>query len=371
MSPILNETVLISDSDLFYTNALKIINNLSRTTTFKATHGETTESNITFTILNCYLVPTPILSNYITQRESFGTATFEFSIDTTSTPITSSATFGIATILNYSVGASYTLSSVYGTKKYNVTPNSNELTYVGTLNKQIMLPYVNKPYEITIRYCIGNTFSIAMCVNGKNIDITSDFETNFLYNEYAQYIAENSNSINQSQQTKLFGSIVATLGSIGALATGNIGAGLIGTIGSGINVYSTITSQKAKEKDLENRPQQVQTNINSIMNLIGFNGIDVYRFTPENKDDIQSYNEYFGFGFGDFIESLDLTPVIDDRFKYFKTETIQIIGEFNFDVKKYFEYLFKRGLRIWYNKNHFIDSMKQKLTQEEIENNVL
>ena len=367
VSPILNETVLISDSNLFYTDALEILNNMSRTETFNATHGTTTESNIKFTIMNCYLVPVALLVSFIEQRSNFGTAKFNFSIETTTTPITSEATFAIGSVLDLSSGTNYITTSVSATKTYQVTPNKNELTYVGSLNNLTMLPYINKPYDVTIRYCIANAFSVVMCVNGKTIDLTNDFSTNFVYNEYTQYLAQNSNSINQTQQTKLFGSIIATLGSIGAIATGNVGAGIIGTIGSGLNIYSTITSQKAKEKDIEQRPQQVVNNINSIMNLVMFNGVDVYRFTPENKNDIQAYNEYFGFGFGDFIETLNLTPSADDRFKYFKTETIQIIGDFNFDVKKYLEYLFKRGLRVWYNGKHFLDSMKQKLTQEEIE----
>lgn len=367
VSPIINETVLISDANLFYTDALEILNNMSRVETFNATHGATTESNIKFTIMNCYLVPVPLLTSFIEQRSTFGTAKFSFSIETTTTPITSEATFAIGSILNLSSGTNYITTSVSATKTYQVTPNKNQLTYVGSLNNLTMLPYINKSYDVTIRYCIANAFSVVMCVNGKTIDLTNDFSTNFVYNEYTQYIAQNSNSINQSQQTKLIGSLVAILGSVGAIATGNISAGVIGTIGSGINIYSAITSQKAKEKDLEQRPQQVANNINSIMNLIMFNGVDVYRFTPENANDVQAYNEYYGFGFSDFIETLNLAPEQNDRFKYYKLDSIQVIGEFNFDVKKYLEYLFKRGLRIWYNRKHYLDSMSQKLTQEEIE----
>lgn len=355
----LNETCLISKTNYSFNNAMRKINSLSQIATVvlrtENSQGDQTQEDVAIKPIDVFLVPDELFGESPQNiLEAYDFATAYFSGNET-------IFFHTANLTKYGNGITFNMLNVF-----QVTPERGKITWVGTGKTNINIPFNNKTFNVYFRCVIGNDFSIQMFGNNQTLTLTQDFQVNFSYSEFAQYVSTHKNSEKLRDIKTAIGGFGASATILGGIATGNLKAVAGGAVALG-GVAMSEFDYESKMKDMKSQPLNLATDTENILILYAWRGLAKFVLEPANYDDIIAYDNYYGYNFNGFYDTLIIANEIDDRFRFVKCSDIQIIGEFNFDVKKYFEYLFKRGLRIWYNKKHFIDSMKQKLTQEEIE----
>lgn len=331
----LYETILISPNLYYVNTAVEEINRIVSNPTL---HINNSQSNMT--ILNIYLVPSPFLFDW--PSSSLGDAKFVYNnIDILFKIGNKNST--------YSGGASWDISQTY-----TVTPTKGEITLVGTGATNVELEYNGDSYSVDIHTSISNDFAITMIANKQILNITKDFEINNIYNEYANYM-------NQSKNTRAVNTISKVVGGVVGLGTGIATGNMAGILGFGASAFS-LFSDVAKLQDMQSKPVSVLNDTDSIFNLIMYFSFGVFTFEPINKQSILNFDDYFGFGMNGFNSSLSIGSTTDyNRFRYCKCSEINIVGNFAQIVKTTLENYFKRGIRIWYDKSHFLDSMTPKI----------
>ena len=163
-----------------------------------------------------------------------------------------------------------------------------------------------------------------------------------------------------SLEMKNIGRLInAGLASFGALK--NIG----GSINALTNISMDYLGQQAQLADLSETPFQTIKETGSVLNIFLYMGLGTFVWTPANYDDIIAYDNYFGFKFDGFYDTLSIDALAEtDRFRFLQCSEINLIGKFTMGVKNALESLFKRGLRIWYHKEHYLDSQAQQIEEQ-------
>lgn len=348
------ETCFISKSSISYSTAVKQITTLAGCTKAKLEYetsgGTVTTEDRTFDVSEIFLVP-DILFGTGLSSEGMANCTFYSENEI------------VSTIPFYVANLSY--NNLQGnifenTKSFEITPEKATITYVGTGKTNIELPYNNKSYKVYFNLVCANDFSIQMIGNKQRLSITQDYSMSMLYNQFTNYVATNKNSEELRNISTIIGAVGSVIGLGGSVASGNV----IGALGSGLGLGKSVLGyyeHQAKLSDMATIPPKLMSNVDSIVILLYYDGLGKFTIEPFNENDILSYDEYFGFKANGFHDSLSIAANTNDRFRYIQCSEIQVIGNFNYDVKRHFEDLFKRGVRIWYNKAHFLDSMTQKI----------
>lgn len=244
---------------------------------------------------------------------------------------------------------------------FEITPQAGELTLVGTGKTNVELPYNSKTYNVYFNLCCSNDLSIEMIVNKQRVALTDDYRINLIYSDYTNFVANSKNVEQLRSISSILGSAGSFIGLGTSLASGNISGALTSGLGlavSGINYFTG----EAKLQDLKNQPPKLTTNLENIGILYHYRGLGKFVATCIEKENIINFDNYFGFKMNAFKNSIDISQhENNERFKFIKCSEIQIIGNFNYSIREYLENLFKRGIRVWYSKDHFLDSINQKI----------
>ena len=344
-----DEVVIASTNQFSLSEAIETAGKIEKQNSFKVREDETTgTTSFSFNIYNAYIVPEIIYQNMNSN------IIFVFDISTAE-----QIWFYCLSYLRLSgTAVPDARTSRISEKTYSYQGTAGYVESFGTLSNQIEISNNGKIFNFQTKLVCSNDLSILLSGNGQIIDITKDFEWSITYSEYSNYVAQNKLSIEAGNISKFINTGFAALS-----AGTNFGLGGIQTLTTSIAGYIT---DKARIADMQRLPFKLGTAASSIANIILFAGLGKFSWKAENADDILSSNEYFGYRFNRFENILDISQhAITDRFKYIRCNQISIVGDFNFDVRQYLEYLFKRGVRIWYNKEHFLDSLNQKIEQTE------
>ena len=343
------EVVFASTDSFTLTEAIVAAGDIEQLKTFVCRSGDLEGTQqFEYQIYNAYIVPEIIYQNMQTNL------IFVFTkLDSTKIWFYCLSYY----VLNLN-GSTFKRVHTDAIKTYQQKCFDGEIRSFGTLSNQIEIPNNGKMFNFKTQISCSNDISILLSGNGQIIDITKDFEWSITYSEYSNYVAQNKLSIEAGNISKFINTGFALLS-----AGTNFGLGGVQTLTSNIAGFLT---ERARINDLQRMPYKLGTATSSLANITLFEGLATFIWTAENADDILSSNEYFGFKFNRFESNLDISQhAATDRFKYIRCNQISIVGDFNFDVRQYLEYLFKRGVRIWYNKDHFLDSLNQKIEQTE------
>lgn len=344
---IVSEMCLVShNSYISLEDTLKILNKYMLTPkgVLQYDNGEQEIQNIK--VLNAYLIPVDFLPH---QSVLITHANFYF--DTTQ-----SATddfYYISSYLDDLSGASF--SRVI---PYEITPRQAEQTSVGTASTRIETKFNGKTYNVTIRIVIANDIQISMYCNNESKDITNDFEVNVVYDEYANYMNQTKNTRYWNTTTKVLAGAGGMLQGAGQLMTGNpMGLGTM--IGSAVGMTTAVAKEQAIYNDMDSKPANLVNDTGSLISIRYFQGFCVLRLRPANYDDIITYDNYFGFKMNGFNSTLNIFAQNENqKFRYCQCSYLSLIGNFDYEIKERLESYFKRGIRIWYDKDNYLNGFE-------------
>lgn len=350
----LNETTLIS-SNIYGTfqSALTDLNNLSQfgkgILRYNESNGTTTQEEFTIERIGAYLIPNALISTSIWNLFIQQSATVYFDGEST--------IFFYPANLNKNKQSMTLKSSV----TFQITPKPATITQVGTGKTMIDLPYNNKTYEIRFDSIFSNDIGIQMICNKQRLSITKDYEVNITYSQFSSYVATHEQTEQMKNISYAIGGISSIAGLAGGIISGNPTA-IIGGITGGIGTAMSYANNQAKLNDMKSQPLTLSSDTESILTLVLYEGLTKFEWTPANESDIIAYNNYYGYRFNGFYNNLSIARTDEtERFRYLKVSELNVIGNFNMNVKNDLYRLFVRGIRIWYDKTHFLDSMTQKI----------
>lgn len=349
-SNLLNETCLISQRTYTtYEEAIREMTKISQIGTIIVRTGTTeiSQEEVTHHILNAYLIPADFIVNNFLVNADLATAYFD-------SEETNSIFFYTANL-----GNDKTPRRFSSFKQYDVEPNESEITLFGTGANNIELKYNGKIYEAVIQMVIANDLTINLVCDKQIIPIESDYEINVTYDEYTNYMAQSVNSRKFSTMSKAIAGATAFGAGIGEMAGGNIAGGLkTALLGVGASAIS-IGQEQASLKDMDSKPPTLQSDTGSLIVLDYYGGLATIRMKPANQNVIQTYNKYFGFKFNGFNETLNLEKQTEtQKFRFCQCAYLSMIGDFNFEIKERLESYFTRGIRLWYDKDTFLNGFE-------------
>ena len=354
----LNETCLISQQTYSFNNAMRTINLLSQISTVvlrtEDADGKQTQDNVAIQGIDIFLIPDDFFGeNSSTLLNAYDLATAYFD--------------GQSTIFFWTANLTRTKDGItfHALRDFDVTPTKAKITWIGTGKQNIQLPYNNKTYKIYSRVAIGNDIAIELFANNQTIHVTQDYQVNFSISEFASYVSTHKNSDYLRQVSQNIAGFAGSASMIVGVATGNAkmilgGAGALG------GVATSEFNYKAKMSDMASQPLKLASDTETILILYYYNGFSKFELEPSNYDDIIAYDNYFGYKFDGFYDTLSIDALAEtDRFRFLQCSEINLIGKFTMGVKNALESLFKRGLRIWYHKEHYLDSQAQQIDKKQ------
>ena len=252
--------------------------------------------------------------------------------------------------------------------EFSVKPEESKITWVSTGNVSVQLPFNEKTYYGSIRVAIKNDIGIELYINNQFFNILDDYKVNIAISEFASWYSQNRNAESARKTNETLGIIGSGLGLVGSLASGNV----LGTIGSGLNLLQTVQGQRTNDaviQDRQNAPLRLGSDTNQILKIDKTNGLAKFEIQPDNYYEMKKYNQYYGYIGNQLLASVPYKIMnYDDRFAYYRCETMEIQGEFSMSIKNRIKEMFSSGIRVWQHAKHYLDSFNNKLTQEEIDN---
>lgn len=353
-SPLLNETCFISRSEFSFDSGTRRINNLFNIATgiIKTSSAET---QVNIKILNAYLIPSYLIDPNDNRLNNWGFSLFYFADNTQSVGI--DFIYYIAN-LDSNGDEYYSGTSYFNETQLNVTPNQAEITIVGTGKTNVELAYNGKTYLCYIYLCIANDVGITMYCDKQIQSLTNDFEINVVVDEYAQYMSTTKNTRYWNTTTKVLAGAGGMLQGAGQLMSGNpMGLGTM--IGSAVGMTTAVAKEQAIYNDMATKPATITNDTDNIIVLERFKGFGVLRYRPANYDDIITYDNYFGFKMNGFNSTLDISAQNENqKFRYCQCGYLSLIGNFDYEIKERLESYFKRGIRIWYDKDNYLNGFE-------------
>lgn len=220
-------------------------------------------------------------------------------------------------------------------------------TQIGTIETQIDLPYNSKPYNVKIDIVIASEFKVMLYCNNQSIDLTSSFEINVIKNAYNEFMNSKQNALGVKQ----IANAINLLSSVRSLASGNP-AGIISTVQS----ITNIADEYSQYADLKNKPAMVKGQHNIDYELLFYNIICVFENKPSNYDELVKTTSYFGYKLNYLTDKIFNYDNIKN-FDYYKFDKIQVVGKLPLNFKLQIEQMFLNGIRVWYNKDNFLNTI--------------
>lgn len=353
-SPLINETCFISRSIYSFDSATRRINNL-----FNYASGivktATTETQVNIKILNAYLIPTSIIDYDNNGLRFTNFALFYFADNTQSVGLDF-----IFYISNLSDTGSefYDETSYFNDNVFTITPERAKTTMIGTGKTNIELANNGKSYDCKVLIRIANDVAITMFCDKQIKSITNDFEINVVIDEYATYMSQTKNTREIAMISKVVGGAGAIGVGTGQLMTGNP-MGIATMIGGVAGAGLSIAQEQATYNDMATRPATISNDTDNLIILSFLYGFGVLTLKPANYNDILTYDNYFGFKMNGFNSTLDISAQNENqKFRYCQCGYLSLIGNFDYEIKERLESYFKRGIRIWYDKDNYLNGFE-------------
>ena len=250
---------------------------------------------------------------------------------------------------------------------FSVKPEESKITWISTGNVSVELPFNNLTYRGTVSVSIKNDIGMELYINNQFFNILDDFRINSSVSEFSSWYAQNRNAESARKTNETLGLIGSGLGIVGSVVSGNV----LGTLGAGLNLVQTIQGQRTNDaiiQDRQNSPTKLISDTNQILSFNKTYGLSLFSITPDNHYEMKKYNQYYGFIGNQLYLSVPYKVLnYDERFRYYRCETMEIQGEFSMSIKNRIKELFQNGIRVWNYGKHYLDSFENKLTQEEID----
>ena len=247
-----------------------------------------------------------------------------------------------------------------------ISPTPYKQTFVGSLSKNIPLEYNANPYKISLKFNFNNDFIVRLEANNQIIDVTDAFELSLTNSDYGAYMQQNENGYGIKNISK------AVL-SLAGVASGNPISLLTAT-----QTVSDFATEFGKIADLKKQPPKIESKASSGTGMSTFICVGIIENTPVNVDDITDAIKYTGYSMSSLqnkifyykeqpslekIPGTDTHPVyemVQHNFDYYKFSNIQIVGEIPQNFQSQIEQMFLNGIRIWYNKDKFLQTIENK-----------
>lgn len=261
-------------------------------------------------------------------------------------------------------------------KPFNTNRTYDEITedlkhkyYVGTFtnSQELKIDSLTNPY-ININMYIFATRKIEFYLEFENIhvNITNEFETPFVNDNYTLYMARNQATIDAQNKANAINlaSNIGTAGLSFALAGATGGASLMLGASAITNTLSFSVKNAQQRANIENAKNQIDRTDGlyggGILTLN--NGIFVYQIKARETDEAQNdFINNYGTNQQIFIDRfLAFYGSQVYNFNYVQFDDINIYGEFAYDIKMNFENMFKNGVRIWYDTTTFLHDVNYK-----------
>lgn len=342
-NPFFSEIVVVSELSSTYDLLMELSNKACNSGQFTINNNDITDLVVNVSIKNAFFIPEKIIglmlkSEYTTGKFSM-ISEWEFMI-----PIRKKTN----------------VSDIFVNEThFSVSGKQGKQIFVGTGANNVQIPYNKKNYDVMFLCVIANDISIEMWCNNQMLNITQDFETNIIYDEYANYMVQSQQSRAISQMSKIAMGGAGVTAGISKLFKGDIFGG-IATAGASIaGTQLAYMAEQARLNDMASKPANLINDTNSIVTITCLNGVSIFECTPANYDDIITTNNYFGFKCNGFFENLDINKQSENaKFRFCRTENLSLIGNFDYEIKERLESYFKRGIRIWYDKDNYLNGFE-------------
>lgn len=250
-----------------------------------------------------------------------------------------------------------------------ITNDLKHKYFVGTFtnNQEIKVDSLSNP-TININMYIFATRKIEFYLEFENthINITNEFETPFINDNYTLYMARNQATIDAQNKANAINlaSSIGTAGLSFALAGATGGASLMLGASAITNTLSFGVKNMQQRANIENAKNQIDRTDGlyggGILTLN--NGVHIYKTYATDTDRAQNdFINNFGTNQQIFIDRfLAYYGSQVYNFNYVQFDDINIYGEFAYDIKINFENMFKNGVRIWYDTTTFLHDVNYK-----------
>lgn len=303
------------------------------------------------TVLNLYLIPQEYMTGFDTSN--LQTGAYKYTLENQTTQVEywlTSSTFGTP-----ETKIKYIYKSINFEEYKNVS--------VGTYAHQIALENNGPSHTVGVRMIFSSNFQMLLIANNQIIDIAQDFEYSVFESTLGAYIANNKNGLAIKGVSNALNLLSSGIG----LTAGNPAA----LLGFGQTV-SSIAGDFAEFADMGNKPLKLQTESNLHSNLYLLNGIGIFKWAAANQNEIQKNSKYYGHKV-DFLTNLELnyekitTPFYDENnkkyfvnFDYYQFANLEIVANLPENTKRTIENMFLNGIRVWYNKSQFLNTIEKR-----------
>ena len=266
---------------------------------------------------------------------------------------------------------SYWICRTFGGKSFEinyettVSPTPYKQTFVGSLTKNIPLEYNAKPYKVSLKFNFNNDFIVRLEADNQIIDVTDAFELSLTNSDYGAYMQQNANGFAIKNISKAVLSLVG-------VASGNPISLLTAT-----QTVSDFATEFGKIADLKKQPPKIETNASSGTGMSTFICVGIIENIPVNVGDITDAIKYTGYSMSslqDKVFHYMEEPVYERipgssppqyelaqyNFNYYKFANVQVVGELPQNFQSQIEQMFLNGIRIWYNKDKFLQTIENR-----------
>ena len=140
---------------------------------------------------------------------------------------------------------------------------------------------------------------------------------------------------------------------------------------------SDFATEFGKIADLKKQPPKIETNASSGTGMSTFICVGIIENIPVNVGDITDAIKYTGYSMSSLQDKkfyYNEEPVneripgssppqyqlVQHNFDYYKFANVQVVGELPQNFQSQIEQMFLNGIRIWYNKDKFLQTIENK-----------
>ena len=266
---------------------------------------------------------------------------------------------------------SYWICRTFGGKSFEInyetliSPTPYKQTFVGSLTKNIPLEYNAKPYKVSLKFNFNNDFIVRLEADNQIIDVTDAFELSLTNSDYGAFMQQNENGFAIKNISK------AVL-SLAGVASGNPLSLLTAT-----QTVSDFATEFGKIADLKKQPPKIESNASSGTGMSTLICVGIIENIPVNVDDITEAIKYTGYSMSSLQDKNfyyheepvyekipgSIPPeyqLVQHNFDYYKFANVQVVGELPQNFQTQIEQMFLNGIRVWYNKDKFLQTIENK-----------
>ena len=304
---------------------------------------DTSNNAFNITLLGFYMIPENYINSQMFASIEHNTSSFRIKMHPNDE--------------SYWVCRSFNAKSFEINYETTISPTPYMQTFVGSLTKNIPLEYNSKPYHVSLKFNFNNDFIVRLEADNQIIDVTDAFELSLTNSDYGSYMQQNANGFAIKNISK-------AILSLAGVASGNPLSLLTAT-----QTATDFATEYGKIADLKKQPPKIESNASSGTGMSTFICVGIIENTPVNADNIRDAIKYTGYSLSSLQDKKfnykeqtvnEQNEHVRYNFDYYQFANVQVVGELPQNFQSQIEQMFLSGIRIWYNKDKFLQTIENR-----------